>query len=289
MRRGGSAATYRFPQLPAIDWRVDDLGCGEFAAAVAQERRPVFSTLTDLADDYDIIADDLRNHGWNSASSMQNHNLPTLVHDHDVIMEAVDAHYGEKPKVGVFHSISALTTLLFANLDADFAAGIPFDPPLCKAGRSLQDFEEVAAPGRHDSQPHSQFRDQGIARRAAVVPPPCQRMKPGVRDLFPQTTLRDAMSGDGYELRCPREYEAQMIEWAGAYAVLVDFDSLLCPTKVIGADTTLPCSYLPTLDLRDVFTVSYDFLPESTHLLQLEQPGRCAALVREFLQEMAHA
>ena len=102
MRRGASAATYRFPQLPAIEWRVDDLGCEEFAAAVAQERGPIFSTLTDLA--YD-----LRNHGWNSASSMQNHNLPTLVHDHDVTMEATDAHYGEKPKVGVFHSISAPT------------------------------------------------------------------------------------------------------------------------------------------------------------------------------------
>ena len=125
-----------------------------------------------LADDYDIIAYDLRNHGWNSASSMQDHNLPTLVHDHDVIMEAIDAHYGEKPKVRVVHSISALTTLLFANL---------------------------------------------------------------------------------------------------------------------GADPTLPYSYLPTLDLRDVFTVNYDFLPESTHLLQLEQTGRCAALVWEFLQEMAHA
>ena len=62
-----------------------------------------------LVDDYDIVAYDLRNHGWNSASSMQNHNLPTLVHDHDVTMEATDAHYGEKPKVGVFHSISAPT------------------------------------------------------------------------------------------------------------------------------------------------------------------------------------
>ena len=114
------------------------------------------------ADDYDIIADDLRNHGWNSASSMRNHNLPTLVHDHDVTMEAIDAHYGEEPKVR---------------------------------------------------------------------------------------------------------------------SVSLDF----------GTDPTLPYSYLPTLDLRDVFTVNYDFLPESTHLLQLEQTGRCAALVWEFLQEMAHA
>ena len=47
MHRGASAATHRFPQLPAIEWRVDDLGCEEFAAAVAQERGAVFSTFTD--------------------------------------------------------------------------------------------------------------------------------------------------------------------------------------------------------------------------------------------------
>ena len=50
----------------------------------------------------------------------------------------------------------------------------------------------------------------------------------------------------------------------------------------------LPYSYLPTLDLSDVFTVNYDFLPDATHLLQLEQPEECAALVREFLQEVGH-
>ncbi len=243
-----------------------------------------------LEAEFDLIAYDLRNHGWNPATSMRNHNLPTLVHDHDVIMEAIDLHFGEKPRVGVFHSVSALTTLLSSKRGVDFAALILFDPPLCKPGRSHQEFEEVAMRLAMMTRSRTPlFKTRETFSELLSYLPNFQRMESGVLDLFAETTLRDSEDGAGFELRCPREYEAQMIEYAGTYAVLVDFDSLLCSTKVIGADPTLPYSYLPTLDLRDVFTVNYDFLPDATHFLQLEQPGQCAALVRDYLREVSHA
>ena len=242
-----------------------------------------------LEDDFDLIAYDLRNHGWNPSTSMRNHNVPTLVHDHDVIMEAIDIRFGDKPKVGVFHSVSALTTLLSLNLGANFAALILFDPPLAKPGRSHQEYEEVAK--RLSAMTRSRtplFKTRQTFSELLSYLPNFQLMEAGVRDLFAETTLKESPDGSGFELRCPREYEAQMLMYASPYAVLVDFDSLVCATKVIGADPTLPYSYLPTLDLRDVFTVNYDFLPETTHLLQLEQPEECAALVREFLEEVGH-
>ena len=65
--------------------------------------------------------------------------------------------------------------------------------------------------------------------------------------------------------------------------MLVDFETLQCPVKVVGADPTLPYSYLPTFDLSHVLTVDYDFLPETTHFLLLEQPQACAEVVRGFL------
>ena len=111
-----------------------------------------------------------------------------------------------------------------------------------------------------------------------------QRAVPGIYDLVARTTLRECADGQGYELRCPREYEAQIIEYARTFAVLVDFDTFRCPIKVLGADPTLPYSYLPTLDLSDVLSVDYDFLPETTHFLQLEQPEQCAAVLREFVE-----
>ena len=108
---------------------------------------------------------------------------------------------------------------------------------------------------------------------------------PGVLPLIAQATLRASSSGGGYELICPREYEAQIVEFGRLFSVFVDFTSIKCPIKVLGADPTLPYSYLPTLDLGDIREVDYDFLPDATHFLQLEQPELCVQSVREFLAE----
>ena len=45
----------------------------------------------------------------------------------------------------------------------------------------------------------------------------------------------------------------------------------------------MPFSFLPTIDPELVTRVDYDFVPETTHLLQLEEPQACASLMIEFL------
>ena len=75
------------------------------------------------------------------------------------------------------------------------------------------------------------------------------------------------------------------MEYGRLYGVFVDFAAIACPIKVLGADPTLPFAYLPTLDLGDIREVDYDFLPDATHFLPLEQPEACAAALREFLAE----
>ncbi len=240
-----------------------------------------------LAKDYDLIAYDQRNHGWNTVSTMENHNIPTLVSDHDRVLEAIDHHYGSRPTVGIYHSFSALTTLLSPTRGIGFAARVLFDPPLCKPGRSYQDFEEaanrVASMARHRT---PRFKSTEEFSELLGYLPPFSRVVPGALDLYADSTLRQSDGGQGYELRCPREYEAKIIEYAGIYAVLVDFEKLRSPTKVIGADPILPYSYLPTLDLSDIMTVDYDFLPETSHLLQIEEPEQCAEATLEFLQSI---
>ena len=102
-----------------------------------------------------------------------------------------------------------------------------------------------------------------------------------------RTTLRPSASGEDYELRCPREYEAQLMDYARSFFPLIDLEWLSCPIKIVGADPTLPYSYLPTFDVGDVTRVDYDFIPDATHLLQLERPQECAAATREFLESRA--
>ena len=243
-----------------------------------------------LLNDYDLIVYDLRNHGWNPSSSLQNHIVPSLIDDHDRIMEGIDERYGNKPKIGVFHSLSALATLLSPTLGSDFVARVLFDPPFWKPGRSDADYEgEALRLATMTRRRTVRFkRREDFAVLLSIIPT-FKSVQPGVYDLFARTTLRECNDSQGYELCCPREFEAQMIQYARSFAVLVDFDETECPTKVIGADPTLPYSYLPTLDPGDVFTVDYDFLPDASHFLQLEQPKQCAALMNDFIRSLGIA
>lgn len=239
-----------------------------------------------LLDDFDLLVYDLRNHGWNRVSSLAGHNVPTLVSDHDIVLEAINRQWGEKPQAGVFHSVSALVTLLSPSRGRGYSALVLYDPPLCKPGRSHREFEESAA----QIAGFARRRTERFQRRedfAAILPllPVLRRLVPGAFDLMTMTVLR-AREDEGFELRCPREYEAQIVDFASVYGVAVDFDTLECPVKVIGADPTLPFSYLPTLDLSDILSVDYDFLPEASHFLQLEKPAECAASLRQFLEQL---
>ena len=237
-----------------------------------------------LARDFDLVVFDLRNHGWNAVTALADHNVPTLVLDHDRIMQEIDRHFGDKPKAGIFHSVSALTTLLSPARGGEFDALVLFDPPLCKPGRSYEDFDAAAMRTAAAARRRTE-RFQSTEQLADLLSfiPTYYRSVAGVFDLVARATLRKSADGEGFELRCPRDYEAQIIDYASAFAVLVDFETLQCPVKVIGADPTLPYSYLPTFDLSHVLTVDYDFLPETTHFLQLEQPQACADAVRGFL------
>ena len=238
-----------------------------------------------LAEDFDLFIYDLRNHGWNPVSPQRGHNLPSFVDDHDRIIEEIDSRYGEKPKTGVFHSVSALTSLLSPSQGSGFAARILFDPPVCKPDDYPEEFD-VATRRLNEMALRRTERFNSIEEYADFLSwiPVYSRTVPGVLDLVARTTLRKSETEGGYELRCPRDYEAQIINHARAFAVWVDLEDLRCPTKVIGADPILPYSFLPTFDLSHISTMDYDFIPDATHLLQIEQPEECVAVVREFMR-----
>ena len=243
---------------------------------------PFWSLLTD---EYDVIVYDLRNHGWNSVGALQNHNFPMMAHDHDAVLEAIERLYGKKPTVGVFHSVSGLASLLSPARGAGYSALVLFDPPVCKPDDGYEQLEaatmRTAAFVRRRGE---RFKSLAEFVEVLKLAPIYRRAVPGVPELLARTTLRE--DGEGYVLRCPRDYEAKIVDYARTFAVLVDFADLRCPAKVIGSDPTLPYSYLPSLDLSDILEVEYDFLPETTHFLQLEKPEECAEELREFLQSV---
>ncbi len=235
-----------------------------------------------LADDYELIVYDIRNHGWNSVGSSDNHNFPTLIHDHDLMLDTIGKVYGNKLTVGVFHSLSTIIPLM--SFSEPYSALILFDPPLCKPGASLADLHAASeeAADRIRQRGHRFETREEFADFLRYVPA-FKRVVPGVRELMARTILREKPNGEGYELRCPREFEAQLAYYARSFFPLIDLGLLSCPIKVIGADPTMPWSYLPSFEFSEVLKVDYDFIPETTHFLQLEKPEECVAAVREFL------
>lgn len=245
-----------------------------------------------LLDDFDVFLYDLRNHGWNGLGPLGSHNIPAFVRDQSRVLEAVDQNFGAAPKIGVFHSLSALISLLslspvLSSAEASanrFETLVLFDPPVFRPGMSERLFDErVERVAQHARK--RQWRFESLDEFVAMLgrSQNHSRVPRSVLELMARTTLRKSADGECFELRCPPGYEAQIIEYTRSYSGLVNFADLPCPVKVLGADPTLPFAYLPTLDLADMEVIEYDFLPGATHFLQLEQPSKCVATVREYL------
>ena len=238
-----------------------------------------------LADDFDLVVYDLRNHGWNEVGALDGHRFDAFARDHDRVGEAIDELYGEKPKVGVFHSISALAAMHLPSRGGSYSALVLFTPPMCNPGSGYGAFELLCrrtADMLRVRTPWFQAREE-LADLHTYLPY-FQLAVPGVIELVARTTLRESRAGQGYELRCPREYEAQIWDDAPGPAVSVDFGSLACPAKIIASDPALDPDR-PKFDFSDAGAagVDHEILPDTTHFLQLEKPEECAAVMLDFL------
>ena len=246
-----------------------------------------------LVEDFDLIVYDLRNHGRNAVGSIERHNIPTFISDLYYILDNVDEIFGPKPRIGVYHSLSALIALLSlspimaeasASRGPNFSTLVLFDPPLYRPSVSETKFDELAELlARRTRRRSNRFPTLDSFVDLVSYSPSFARVVSGVHELMARTTLRQSTEGAHYELRCPPEYEARIVDYVRGYGGMVDFQNLPCHIKVIGADPTLPFAYLPTFDLMQMDTVDYDFLPEATHYLQLEKPAACVNAMREYL------
>ena len=244
---------------------------------------PFWSHLTER---FDLFVYDLRSHGLNPVGAQETHNIGAFGDDCGGVLDAIGARFGEKPTIGVYHSVSALGALLHAQASDAFAALVLFDAPVCKPGLTPEEmgvrFERGAAGTRRRP---DRFESREELAESLRRNPMYQRVRPGVPDLLAETVLRPAADGSGYELCCPKEYEAQAYDGAVRWCVQVDLDALRCPIKVIGSDPTTPFSFFPGVDLSELIQANYDFLPDTSHFLQLEEPEQCAALAIQFLEE----
>lgn len=247
--------------------------------------------------DYEVLVYDLRNHGWNGRTHENDHNIVTMVCDLEAILDETSKKFGAKPTFGIYHSLSALVSLLYSSQifsailtrqNCAFEGLILFDPPVYPTGpgESSEEFDQAVQTATFRTGKRTDhFKSLAQFEELMNFLPAFSRFVPGAIELMARSTLRECKDG-GYELRCPREYEARLTRFARTFAGQVNFDEPPHPIKVVGADPILPFSYLPTVDLSDMISVDFDFVADATHYMQLEKPELCAWYVHDFMTKI---
>jgi pimeloyl-ACP methyl ester carboxylesterase len=209
----------------------------------------------------------------------------------DELQAAIVALFGDKPAAGVFHSLTSIAAVRqVLKAGGGWSKLILFDPPVDpRDGHELIPVHEehLARMERlARSRPRS-YADPTELSRVLASRRQFARWIAGAHDLFARATLRQSRSDGPWELACPREYEAHifMTEWdATVWPRLAGGVDI--PLFVIGADPLQPDSDSPSKVCRALaqeLGLPYEFVPDTTHMLQIEAPQACVDAMHRAL------
>lgn len=243
-----------------------------------------------LLERYDVVVFDMRNHGRNPLHGAAGHDWPTFARDLEVIWHGMRTHFGRKPVVGVFHSLSAIASLRHVlEQGPRWDALALFDPPLFpRDGHPLQPVEaehmrEMAERARRRPQRYKEPRGLGCQYAAR---PEFRRWVPGAHELLARATLRRDPESDDWILACPRELEAHIFETNVDPTIWPRLPEVEAPLKLICGDPELEQQQPPALIGRAVareLGLEYEAVTDTTHFLQIEQPAACVHALESFL------
>jgi pimeloyl-ACP methyl ester carboxylesterase len=239
---------------------------------------------------FELVLFDIRNHGENAPHDPRQHTWPRITRDIEEIFHATQARFGDKPTVGVFHSLSAVASLLNAvDGGPPWRALAVFDPPIfpppSQAVHKVQVAEMEQLVARASARPVAYRTPEGFAaqlkqRRAFA------RWVAGEHLLFARETLRPLPTGE-WGLRCPRDLEAFIFKTNNDPMLWGKLKRLRMPAIAIAADPDLPDAGAPGLICRALHQdtgINYTIIRDTTHFLQVEQPRACRDALMAFLQ-----
>ena len=84
-----------------------------------------------LSDDFELCLFDQRNQGQNPLGPIETHSIAAMAQDHLAVRRAIENAFGQRPTIGLFHSVSSIAAIRAA-LDHGLTwdALVLFDPPL---------------------------------------------------------------------------------------------------------------------------------------------------------------
>ncbi|MDP6175329.1 MAG: alpha/beta hydrolase [Rhodospirillales bacterium] len=243
-----------------------------------------------LLNDFDLIIFDMRNHGQNTPTGADGHNYAQMSQDLESVFQGVNKELGVKTNIGIFHSMSSRAAMKHAT-----EIGWRWD------GLALYDPPNVPLPG------HAQYERMGKFERKLVefsMNRPDRFSDPselvenykkggrswveGAHELMAKAVLRQESETGDWVLTCQRELEASIYLAAMTLNLWPNANEFGGPVKLIGADPDMeraPATARTNQALGEEMGYDYEAVPGTGHLLQIEKPVECAAVLRNFLKE----
>ena len=128
--------------------------------------------------------------------------------DNHPIVRGIDRHFGKKPRIGVFRSVSAPAAFLHAPEEDAYLALVLFDPVICPPGIGCR--EKLREVGSRMAEQALLSRPRFVSREELPQiyrrPKAFGRAHPGVAHLLAASTLRLSNGGTGFQFCCPPAY-----------------------------------------------------------------------------------
>lgn len=249
--------------------------------------QPFWSLLTPR---WEVVLFDVRNHGQNPLHGASGHTYPQFAADLERLATAIPEAFGPKPTVGVFHSLSAIASILHAlTYGWRWDALILFDPPLVPLpGHPLHGYawmhENLLA--AWSARRRDRFAEPGELAAQFTRTNAMRLWRSGAHDLMARyITRRDSDKGD-WTLACPRELESSIYGANGRLGLWPRPGDFAGPVTLVSGDPEL-ADVMPPAKVGRVLHEEFDWpyvaVPNTSHMLQIENPEACATAVEAFL------
>lgn len=242
-----------------------------------------------LLDRYEVLLFDVRNHGQSPPHGASGHDWPTIERDMEAIWQAIRDTLGEKPAIGVCHSLAAVAMATHAIRTPErWRALVLFDPPIFpRDGHELQPAQRESMNAIADRalrrvehfDEHEGLIAQFTHGRAF------QRWIAAAPELMARAILRPDAERGGWTLICDRELEALIFRGNDDPTVWPDLATLDIPVRLICGDPEVEDAQLPSLICRAMaaeLPIEYEAIPNTGHMLQIEDPEASVRAMEAF-------
>ena len=246
-----------------------------------------------LRKNFELCIYDQRHHGWNDPAPTQKTGFELFADDLDQIINRLRGLYKNIPLVGVYHSLSAVASLLHATtytnqLDALILFDPPLQPPKDHTLYNLaHDFEMMLSGWASNRQ--KDFSSPEELAKQFLKSKSLSGWIPGAHDLMAKSILKQR--GGRWHLICPPQIESQ-IYLDNADLIIWDFkSSISVPLAIIHADPAHPAGQAPAqicASLSNEIILPSKQINGTTHLLQIEEPQKCRDALYKLLSTITN-